>query len=97
MKKIGFDFGTTNSTISFYNQETKSLDCFGEEKSAGAASVIIRLARDTFALLPVSKIILNVDNIPTGISGNAAFERDTFASFTFENKNPIDLLNCLCR
>lgn len=69
----------------------------GKEKSVGSASVIIRLARDTFALLPVSRIILNVDNIPAGISGNAAFERDTFASFTFENKNPIDLLNCLCR
>ena len=28
MNVIGFDFGTTNSTISFYNTETKSLDCF---------------------------------------------------------------------
>ena len=28
MNAIGFDFGTTNSTISFYNQETKTLDCF---------------------------------------------------------------------
>ena len=26
MKKIGFDFGTTNSAISFYNKETKGLD-----------------------------------------------------------------------
>ena len=28
MNKIGFDFGTTNSAISFYNEETKALDNF---------------------------------------------------------------------
>ena len=38
MKKIGFDFGTTNSTISFYNEETKSLDCF--QMSAGSTEYI---------------------------------------------------------
>lgn len=38
MKKIGFDFGTTNSTISFYNEETKSLDCF--QMNAGATEYI---------------------------------------------------------
>lgn len=38
MKKIGFDFGTTNSTISFYNEETKSLDCF--QLNAGASEYI---------------------------------------------------------
>lgn len=38
MKKIGFDFGTTNSTISFYNEETKTLDCF--QMSAGSSEYI---------------------------------------------------------
>ncbi len=38
MKKIGLDFGTTNSTISFYNEETKSLDCF--QISAGSSEYI---------------------------------------------------------
>lgn len=38
MNKIGFDFGTTNSTISFFNPETKSLDCF--QISAGSTSYI---------------------------------------------------------
>ena len=38
MKKIGFDFGTTNSTISFYNEETKSLDCF--QMNAGSTEYI---------------------------------------------------------
>lgn len=38
MKKIGFDFGTTNSTISFYNEETKNLDCF--QLNAGASEYI---------------------------------------------------------
>ena len=38
MKKIGFDFGTTNSTISFYNEETKSLDCF--QVNAGSTEYI---------------------------------------------------------
>lgn len=28
MKQIGFDFGTTNSTIGYYNEEIKALDCF---------------------------------------------------------------------
>lgn len=28
MNLIGFDFGTTNSTISFFNTEKKALDCF---------------------------------------------------------------------
>ena len=38
MNVIGFDFGTTNSTISFYNQETKTLDCF--QMSAGSTEYI---------------------------------------------------------
>ena len=38
MRKIGLDFGTTNSTISFYNQETKTLDCF--QMSAGSTEYI---------------------------------------------------------
>lgn len=38
MNVIGFDFGTTNSTISFYNQETKSLDCF--QMNAGGTEYI---------------------------------------------------------
>lgn len=38
MNIIGFDFGTTNSTISFYNQETKTLDCF--QMHAGSTEYI---------------------------------------------------------
>ncbi len=38
MNIIGFDFGTTNSTISFYNQETKTLDCF--QMNAGSTEYI---------------------------------------------------------
>lgn len=38
MNVIGFDFGTTNSTISFYNTETKTLDCF--QPSASSADYI---------------------------------------------------------
>ena len=34
MKKIGFDFGTTNSAISFYNKETKGLDNFQMDVSS---------------------------------------------------------------
>ena len=34
MNAIGFDFGTTNSTISFYNTETKTLDCFQTSASS---------------------------------------------------------------
>ena len=34
MNVIGFDFGTTNSTISFYNTETKTLDCFQTSASS---------------------------------------------------------------
>ena len=34
MNVIGFDFGTTNSTISFYNDETKTLDSFQPSASA---------------------------------------------------------------
>lgn len=35
MNIIGFDFGTTNSMISFYNAETKELDCFQPSPTAG--------------------------------------------------------------
>ena len=38
MNVIGFDFGTTNSTISFYNQETKTRDCF--QMNAGSTEYI---------------------------------------------------------
>ncbi len=34
MRKIGFDFGTTNSAISFYNEETKGLDNFQMDASS---------------------------------------------------------------
>lgn len=35
MKIIGLDFGTTNSTISYYNPETKELDCFQPNAASG--------------------------------------------------------------
>lgn len=35
MKIIGLDFGTTNSTISYYNPETKELDCFQPNATSG--------------------------------------------------------------
>lgn len=31
MSRIGFDFGTTNSILSFYDEEKKALDCFRPE------------------------------------------------------------------
>lgn len=36
MNIIGFDFGTTNSMLSYYNPETKELDCFTPNASASS-------------------------------------------------------------
>ena len=69
----------------------------GSEKEDAAASVIIRLARDTFALLPVSSIRITIENAPTTILDDIWFERDTFAEAIFENKDPSDLLRSLCK
>ena len=38
MSNIGFDFGTTNSVISFYDRERQALDCF--RSHAGGNSYI---------------------------------------------------------
>ena len=36
MNIIGFDFGTTNSMLSYYNPETKELDCFTPNAAASS-------------------------------------------------------------
>lgn len=72
-------------------------DNLGEEKADAAASVIIRLARDTFALLPVSAVRIHVLNAPAPIIDNIYFERKLFADTIFENQDLSDLLSTLCR
>lgn len=66
-----------------------------KEKEDAAASLIIRLARDTFALLPVASIRIHVNNAPPSIISDVNFERDLFAETIFENKDPSNLLNSL--
>ena len=67
----------------------------GKEKEDAAASLIIRLARDTFALLPVAAVRIHVKNAPRSIISDVYFERDLFAETIFENKDPSDLLESL--
>lgn len=67
----------------------------GKEREDAAASLIIRLARDTFALLPVTSVRIHVNNTPCSIISDVYFERDLFAETIFENKDPSELLNSL--
>ena len=67
----------------------------GKEKEDAAASLIIRLARDTFALLPVASIRIHVNNAPPSIISDVYFERDLFAATIFESKDPSKLLDSL--
>ncbi len=67
----------------------------GKEKEDAAASLIIRLARDTFALLPVASVRIHVTNAPRSIISDVYFERNLFAETIFENKDPSDLLESL--
>ena len=67
----------------------------GEEKEDAAASLIIRLARDTFALLPVAAVRIHVNNAPRSIISDVYFERDLFAETVFEKRDPSELLNSL--
>ena len=69
----------------------------GAEKEDAAASLIIRLARDTFALLPVPSVRIRMLNAPSSIINDVYFERDVFADTIFENKDPSELLTSLCR
>ncbi len=69
----------------------------GAEKEDAAASLIIRLARDTFALLPVPSVRIHMLNAPSSIIDDVYFERDVFADTIFENKDPSELLTSLCR
>lgn len=70
---------------------------FGSEKEDAAASLLIRLARDTFALLPVRLVRIRMLNAPPLIIDDVYFERDVFADKIFENKDPSELLTSLCR
>ena len=67
----------------------------GTEKEDAAASLIIRLARDTFALLPVTAVRIRINNTPPSIISDVYLERDLFAKTIFENKDPSDLLKSL--
>lgn len=85
-----------------YNGEgTLDISCtmlpenLGEKKSDAASSVIIRLARDTFALLPVTKVHIKVDNAPATIYNDLIFDRNDFSNTIFENKAPQNLLSLL--
>lgn len=69
----------------------------GAQKEDAAASLIIRLARDTFALLPVPSVHICVINVPESICDNVYFDREVFAKAIFESKDPSDLLLSLCR
>jgi hypothetical protein len=69
----------------------------GREKEDAAASLIIRLARDTFALLPVSAVRISINNAPDSIISDVYFEREVFADTIFENKDPSDRLISLCK
>ena len=69
----------------------------GSEKEDAAASLLIRLARDTFALLPVPSVRIRMLNAPSSIIDDVYFEREVFADTIFENKVPSDLLSTLGR
>ena len=69
----------------------------GSEKEDAAASLLIRLARDTFALLPIPSVRIRMLNAPSSIIDDVYFERDVFADTIFENKDPSELLTSLCR
>lgn len=69
----------------------------GDEKEDAAASLIIRLARDTFALLPVPAVRIHMLNVPPSIINDIYFEREVFADTIFENNNPRELLASLNR
>lgn len=69
---------------------TKDIAPRNEQQDA-ICSVVIRAARDAFALLPVERVIVH-----TMLDGNtiiaAKLDRETFASLEFEGKDPSDLL-----
>lgn len=73
------------------------LNSLGSEKEDAIASLIIRLARDTFALLPIPAIRIHILNAPSEIIDDVYFERDIFANTIFENKDPSSLLFSLSR
>lgn len=69
----------------------------GENKEDAAASLIIRLARDTFALLPISSVRVRVLNAPESIISDVYFDREVFAETIFENQDPRGLLVTLSK
>ena len=69
----------------------------GDNKEDAAASLIIRLARDTFALLPISSVQIHMLNAPESVIADIYFDREVFAETIFENQDPSDLLASLSR
>ena len=67
----------------------------GSKKNVAAASVLIRMARDTFALLPVVTVHIKIANTPTTVHNNLVFDRNDFSKIIFENKDPYKLLSLL--
>lgn len=53
---IGFDFGTTNSTLSYYNPDTKELDCFQPGVASGCyIPTVIAYKGDTAVIGTIAK------------------------------------------
>ena len=69
----------------------------GDNKEEAAASLIIRLARDTFALLPISSVRIHMVNAPESVIDDVYFDREVFAETIFDNQDPRELLATLSR
>ena len=94
--------------LSDFEFEADNADCFeitcnilwsnlGEEKENAIASVIIRLARDTFALLPIHSVWIHIRNVLSPTMKDIHFNRAVFSQVAFEgqNQSPFALLETL--
>lgn len=89
-KKIEVEFSVNESALSNLKNSSSNLE-YNDILQDYICSTCIRIARDMFALLPISNIIVHADlNNETVLSVN--FDRDTISTIKFGYIDPSDTL-----
>lgn len=93
-----FEFGTevpTMMEVEFSITEEKTSKLNKNVFEDYYCAIAVRVVRDTFALLPVEKIVVHVMHMGKEIL-NSTFERKNFHELSLNGKDPSDIVKELC-
>ena len=89
MNIIGFDFGTTNSMLSYYNPETKELDCFTPNAAASSYIPTVIAYKGDDVIIGAGAVVTK--NLPSdGVyTGNPAKKIMTYNEYVQKHKDSL--------